>query len=114
MTLALRRQESRFIPDWDRDKFWSVMCDGTIVGSIVMHPHFHGDTTPWSWSITMSTPASALITRHGREATRDDAMAAFRRAWDIYRPEIGDGWWQRHLAHCAWLDEQELRNRAAS
>ena len=112
--LSLRRQVSRFIPEWDRDKFWSVICEETTVGAIVMHSHFHGDETPWSWSITMSTPASALISRHGREASRDDAMAAFRRAWDIYRPEIGDGWWQRHLEHCARLDSQGLRNQAGA
>ncbi|AMJ59379.1 hypothetical protein [Bosea sp. PAMC 26642] len=112
MSLTLRRQDSRFIPEWDRDKFWAVISEGTVVGSIVMHTHSHGDATPWGWSITMSSPASRLTDKHGHEATRDEAMAAFRRAWDIYRPEIGDDWWRRHLAHCAWLDERDRIDEA--
>ena len=110
MTLTLRRAKSRFIPVWDADKFWSVICEDTIVGAIVQSQGA-GAETFWGWSIIMLAPASALVNKSGREATRDEAMAAFRRAWDVYGPEIGDGWWRRHLDHCEWLDEQAERWR---
>jgi hypothetical protein len=33
--LALRPQDSRYIPEWDRDKFWSVFHQDVHVGVIV-------------------------------------------------------------------------------
>lgn len=102
---------SRQLPD--RDDLWRVTCCGVTVGSIFTPGNAYPDIV-WAWSITVQDP-SRQITKNGRETSREAAMAAFRRAWDIYRDEIGDTGWKRHVEHMAQVDaraEASRRNKA--
>jgi hypothetical protein len=42
----------------------------------------------WMWTITIRSPQS--LADRGYEATREDAMAAFRRAWDRMPNDAAD------------------------
>lgn len=100
--LAMRTDLRLFRTLAGRDDLWTIRCEGVTVGSIATPGNAYPDEV-WSWSITVQYP-SALINKSGREDTREAAMAAFRRAWDTYRAEIGDEGWSRHVEHMAQVD----------
>jgi len=64
----------------DRDDY-AVMRDGKIVGRIVM-VSLAGNEQRWAWSFKRATKGYEM----GETRTRDEAMAAFRRAWDQATP----------------------------
>lgn len=105
MTLALSLR--RTYPDDDdernREHFWTVSSEGVYVGTIVFQA-----TLPkpmWRWSITVQY-ASPGISKGGDGATREDAMAGFRKAWDAYRASLGDGRWLQWIKHVELVDDR--------
>lgn len=105
--LILRRQSSRFIPEWERDKFWSVICRGETVGAIVLQT-LAGAKTVWSWSIHVHAGrhGNGLAGQSGQADTREAAMAAFREAFDRTMTHIGPDGWAQHVEHMARLAER--------
>jgi hypothetical protein len=86
MTLTLVHR-SRTDPQssWNDDQF-SVVCDGKTVGSIVKQS-MSGTSERWWWEISIPGPDPNPMERKGPAQTRDDAMAAFREAWDRLNKE---------------------------
>lgn len=111
LDLVLRRTDSSFVPAWDRDTFWDVFCEGAYVGSIVEHHGRSDDPATWQWTMHLHAGrfTNGVEPMSGSAPTRDSAMAAFRVAWDIVRPVIGDEGWALHLDHCAWSRAQAER-----
>jgi len=107
VTLSLRRQDSRFIPEWDRDKFWSVICRGENVGAIVLQT-LAGAETVWSWSIQIHAGrhGNGLAGQSGQADTREPAMAEFREAFDRTMTRLGPDGWAHHVEHLAQLAER--------
>ncbi len=105
--LILRPQSSRFIPEWERDKFWSVICRGENVGAIVLQTLAGADTV-WSWSIQVHAGrhGNGLAGQSGQADTREAAMAEFREAFDRTMTQIGDDGWAHHVAHMAALAQR--------
>lgn len=103
--LVLRRTESRFVPEWDRDKFWNVYCEGAYLGSIVEHRGRSDESAVWQWSIHLHAGGfgNGLKPTGGQEPTRDEAMRAYRAAWDCIRPALTDAGWAAHVEHMARL-----------
>jgi len=74
-------KESRGGGDWSQDDYDVRLGDaiGRVVGKIfkaVMTP----DSLPWLWTITERTPRK--LTVRGYTATREEAMEAFKSAWE--------------------------------
>lgn len=112
MSLVLRRSASEFVPEWDRDKFWSILCDGVAIGSIVEHKGPGGEPPHWLWSFSLHASRFGNGLAHwcsGRAESRDEAMVACRQAWEKVRPAIGPEGWRHHVDHTAWADEQAAR-----
>jgi len=110
MTLVLRRTDSRFVPEWNRDKFWNVYCEGVYLGSIVEGMGRSDEPPHWDWVVQLHAGRYFNGLAHlssGRAVTRQEAMAAYRRAWDIIRLAIGDEGWRLHLEHMEWLDRRD-------
>jgi hypothetical protein len=64
---------------------YDVFADGKVVGRIYEDAHL--STPPdmrWVWSVTAIVPATRGVT-NGTAATREEAMAKFRAAWDQHR-----------------------------
>ena len=78
MTLTLVHR-SKTIPEssWGPDQY-SVIHDGKTVGSIVKQA-MAGQAERWWWEISTRESPGVL---KGPAPTRDEAMAAFRTAWD--------------------------------
>lgn len=108
--LALRRQPRSF-PHDDPDLRWRVLYEGCSVGVIVKH--WGRSDEPMSWRWTMHLHASRcgndLGPTTGQSPTREEAMKAFRAAWDIIRPALGDAGWARHVAHMKEMTAQSER-----
>jgi hypothetical protein len=70
---------SKTIPEssWGPDQY-SVIHDGMTVGSIVKQA-MAGTETQWFWEI-MTRESPGLL--KGLAPSREDAMAAFREAWE--------------------------------
>lgn len=113
MTLILRRTDSEFVPDWDRDKFWVVYCEGVYSGTIVEHRGRSDEPPTWRWTMHLHAGGfqNGVKPTDGSALTRDEAMRAFRAAWDIVRPAIGDEGWALHVEHVAWAREPSARWR---
>jgi hypothetical protein len=81
-SLILKRGKlTRSSGQW-QDEDYDVLADGKVVGRIYEDAHL--STPPemrWVWSVTAIVPASAGVT-NGTAATRVEAMAKFRAAWD--------------------------------
>lgn len=112
MSLVLRRSTSEFVPEWERDQFWSILCDGVEIGSIVEQQGQGGFLPRWQWSFSLHAGRFGNGLAHlcsGRKNSRGEAMVACRRAWEQVRPAIGAEGWRRHIEHTAWSDEQAAR-----
>ena len=66
-------------PDMESDRDdYAVLHEGKIVGRIVQ-VSLAGNEQRWTWSFRRHGETEYEM---GHTATRDEAMAAFRRAWD--------------------------------
>lgn len=106
--LSLRHSSPRFIPEWERDKFWTVMCDGVGVGTIVEHQTAAGVLPPWHWTLHVhagrfANGAREVTVLEGSGQTRDDCLIPFRQAFERYLEFIGPEGWQHHLEHMAFV-----------
>lgn len=103
MTLALRLR--RTYPDdadeRNRGRFWTVSSEGVYIGSIVLQATLAKPM--WRWSITVQY-ASPGISKGGDGATRENAMAGFRKARDAYRASLGDDRWLQWIKHVERVD----------
>jgi len=116
VSLVLRRQDSPHIPEWDRDKFWMVWHEGVSVGVIVSTNGRSDEPARWEWVIHLHagrrlTGFSAMTAVAGMEATRAEAMAGFRQAFDKALFYIGPDGWAAHVVHMARSDAQAERWR---
>src|SRR5438067_797912 len=82
MGLILKRASaSRSSGQW-QDEDFDVLADGKVVGRI--YEDASASTPPelrWFWSVTAIVPATPGLT-NGAAATREEAMAKFRAAWE--------------------------------
>ena len=80
--LILKRGKfSRSSGHW-QDEDYDVFADGKLVGRILESgSRFDPSDLLWTWSITSIWPATKGVT-NGTAATREEAMAKFRAAWD--------------------------------
>jgi hypothetical protein len=80
--LVLKRAKlSRSSGTW-QDEDYDVLADGKVVGRI--YEDASASTPPelrWFWSVTEIVPTNANRT-NGQAATREEAMAKFRAAWE--------------------------------
>jgi hypothetical protein len=82
MTLILKRAKfSRPSGQW-QDEIYDVLADGKVVGRILESGSpFDPPDLRWTWSITSIWPATRGVT-NGTAATREEAKAKFRTAWE--------------------------------
>jgi hypothetical protein len=82
----------------ESEAFWSVVCDGLVVGTIADHSdqQSHLSEDVWIWSITVGPPARFI--RGGKEPSRAAAMTAFGNAWLGYLALVGEEGWAAHVA----------------
>jgi hypothetical protein len=82
MKLILKRGKfSRSSGQWS-DEDYDVLADGKVVGRILESgSRFDPPDLLWTWSITSIWPATRGVT-NGTAATREEAMAKFRAAWE--------------------------------
>jgi hypothetical protein len=63
------------------DEDYDVLADGKVIGRILEEgSRFGPPDLLWGWSITSIVPTSPAL--HGTAATREEAMAKFRAAWE--------------------------------
>jgi hypothetical protein len=80
-TLTLKRaSSSRPDGQWS-DEDYDVLADGKPVGRIYEDDPLALPDLRWFWSVTAIWPATPGRT-NGTAATREEAMAKFRWAWD--------------------------------
>jgi hypothetical protein len=80
-----RASASRPSGQWS-DEDYDVLADGKVVGRI--YDDGSAGTPPelrWFWSVTAIWPATPGVTS-GTAATREEAMARFRAAWEKAKP----------------------------
>jgi hypothetical protein len=76
-----RASASRTSGQW-MDEDYDVLADGEVVGRILEEgSRFGPPELRWGWSITAIVPAIPNRT-NGTAATREEAMAKFRAAWE--------------------------------
>jgi hypothetical protein len=64
-----------------------VIADGKVVGRILEEgSRFGPPELLWGWSITVIVPATPGVT-NGAAATREEAKAKFRAAWEKAKAE---------------------------
>jgi hypothetical protein len=80
--LILKRGKlTRSSGQW-QDEDYDVLADGKVVGRILEEgSRFGPPELRWGWSITAIEPATPGVT-NGTAATRVEAMAKFRAAWE--------------------------------
>jgi hypothetical protein len=77
-TLILKRaSKHRSGGPWDDDDY-DVTAGEKNVGRIMLHPHAPKDR-PWFWTVSRFPQKP---TERGYSATREDAMADFKAAWE--------------------------------
>jgi hypothetical protein len=78
--ILISANKSRASGHWDADDFDVRLCDasGQVVGRIFRSPQSPQDR-PWFWTISRFPQKP---TERGYTATREQAMNAFRLAWD--------------------------------
>ena len=88
-SLILKRGKlSRSSGQWS-DEDYDVLADGKVVGRILEEgSRFDPPELRWFWSITEIAPAAPNVT-NGHAATREEAMAKFREAWEKAKARIG-------------------------
>jgi hypothetical protein len=81
-SLILKRASaSRPSGQW-QDEDYDVLAAGKVVGRILEEgSRFDPPDLLWTWSITSIWPATRGVT-NGTAATREQAMAKFRAAWE--------------------------------
>jgi hypothetical protein len=86
--LILKRGKlSRPSGEW-KDEDYDVFANGKLVGRILEEgSRFGPPELRWFWSI-MIVPATPGVT-NGTAATREEAMAKFRDAWETAKARIG-------------------------
>jgi hypothetical protein len=83
--LILKRAKlSRSSGQW-QDEDYDVLADGKVVGRILQENTSGPPELRWVWSVLV-TPATPGVT-NGTAATREQAMAKFRWAWDQAKNE---------------------------
>lgn len=102
--LSLRHTSPQFIPEWERDRFWTVVCDGWPVGTIVEHPTAAGVLPAWQWTIHLHAGRFAngvrmVTSLEGDGVTRDACLTPFREAFERCLEYIGADGWEHHCAH---------------
>ncbi|CAN7338419.1 hypothetical protein LJR090_002573 [Bosea sp. LjRoot90] len=104
-SLILRRTCPDHHDEKERDKLWGVDCEGVYVGSIVLHQGRSDNEPVWQWVVHLHAGRfqNGLRGNDGSAATREDAMIAFRQAFQRCLAHIGDAGWQHHLEHMAML-----------
>jgi hypothetical protein len=87
--LILKRGKfSRHSGQWSEEDY-DVLADGKVVGRILEEgSRFGPPDLRWFWSVTEIAPAVPNVT-YGHAATREEAMAKFRAAWEKARARIG-------------------------
>jgi len=76
-----RASASRPSGQWSHEGY-DVLADGKVVGRILEEgSRFDPPDLLWTWSITSIWPARKGVT-NGTAATREEAMAKFRAAWE--------------------------------
>jgi hypothetical protein len=75
-TLILKRGD----PSRRRDNDYDVLEDGKVVGRIFHLEAAAPQDRPWMWASGHSA-STVKRARHGYEATREAAMAAFAKSW---------------------------------
>jgi hypothetical protein len=80
--LVLKRTKfSRPSGQW-QDEDYDVLADGQVVGCILESgSRFGSPELQWRWSIITIVPGTPGVT-NGYAATREEAMAKFRAAWE--------------------------------
>jgi hypothetical protein len=77
--LILKRASGDSLREW-RDDDYDVIADGVaVVGRIYKASEMPGERQ-WMWTLAYGHHEDRLPT-HGREATREEAMAAFAKSW---------------------------------
>ncbi len=112
--LTLRRSASPHIPEWDRDKFWSVFYDGVKVGVIVLIQGSGGDPARWHWGVHLhagryGNGMNWACAISGQADILEEAMAAFRHSFDQCLSHIGEDGWALHVDHTAEVDARLAR-----
>jgi hypothetical protein len=82
MTLRLRRQPLDFGP---HEPARYVVLDGERIAGAIYHDPNASNGPRWVWQITIP-PEGGGSAPGGQADTLEDAMAAFRAAWDGYEP----------------------------
>lgn len=109
MELILRRTYKDHPREEDNDKFWSVLHQGLLIGSINESMGPSDEPPRWSWSLIIHAPG--MKNTSGHEASREDAMRSFRRAFEKEMHRIGVEGWQAHVQHMRWLEARSGPNR---
>lgn len=102
--LSLRHTSPQFIPEWERDRFWTVMCDGWPVGTIVEHPTAAGLLPAWQWTVHLhagrfGNGIRAFTAIEGDGMTRDACLAPFRESFERCLEYVGLDGWAQHVSH---------------
>lgn len=105
LNLTLRRTHNDHPHPEDNDKFWKVECDGVGVGVIVLHQGRTDNPPVWNWVVHLHAGRhqNGMRGTNGSAETREEAMTAFREAFEHCREHIGDEGWQHHLKHMAMV-----------
>jgi hypothetical protein len=74
------RQRLPLVRQW-QDEDYDVFADGKVVGRIYEDATAALPELRWFWSVTAIVPATPGVT-NGTAATREEAMAKFRAAWE--------------------------------
>ncbi|PZU95554.1 MAG: hypothetical protein DI527_00670 [Chelatococcus sp.] len=101
--LLLRVRHHPYDREGEEPTHFSIICEETTVGTIYLRTNLAGDDVPWFWAINMNLTPSRIVPMSGREATREAAMRAFRRSFEVFRNEMGAEGWAQHIEHIRWL-----------
>ena len=99
----------------DNDRFWSVIHEGTWVGSINVRQGASDDPPYWAWAIQITLAAGARdVQTSGRADSREDAMKAFRQAFDRVIVAIGEQGWSDFVEHSRRVNSRRNKKGAAT
>jgi hypothetical protein len=86
MTSLILKRARAFRPwgQWQQEDY-DVLADGKVIARIYENASVSAPPDMrWFWSVTAIAPATAGVT-NGTAATRVEALAKFRAAWDAVR-----------------------------